>query len=101
MVPRMASTFAKGDKKKLREYMDRSFQFVLMLVFPLMFGMISIANKFVPIFYGSGYEKVIILINIIVPIVLAIGLNAMYRNTIFIIQQRNKKNILFLLLLEQ
>ena len=75
MVPRMASTFAKGDKKKLREYMDRSFQFVLMLVFPLMFGMISIANKFVPIFYGSGYEKVIILINIIVPIVLAIGLS--------------------------
>ena len=75
MAPRMASTFAKGDKKKLREYMDRSFQFVLMLVFPLMFGMISIANKFVPIFYGSGYEKVIILINIIVPIVLAIGLS--------------------------
>lgn len=75
MVPRMANTFAKGDKNKLMEYMDRSFRFVLMLVFPLMLGMISISNKFVPFFYGKGYEKVIILINIIVPIVLAIGLS--------------------------
>ena len=75
MVPRMANTFARGDKKKLIEYINMSFRFVLILVFPLMFGMVSIANKFVPIFYGSGYEKVIILINIIVPIVLAIGLS--------------------------
>lgn len=75
MVPRMANTFARGDKKKLIEYIDMSFRFVLILVFPLIFGMVSIANKFVPIFYGRGYEKVIILINIIVPIVLAIGLS--------------------------
>ena len=75
MVPRMANTFARGDKKKLIEYINMSFRFVLILVFPLMFGMVSVANKFVPIFYGSGYEKVIILINIIVPIVLAIGLS--------------------------
>ena len=46
-----------------------------MIAFPLMFGMISIANKFVPVFYGDGYNKVIILINIIIPIVLAIGLS--------------------------
>lgn len=75
MVPRMANTFARGDKQKLEEYINMSFKFVLMLVFPLMFGIISIASKFVPIFYGSGYDKVIILINIIVPIVLAIGLS--------------------------
>ena len=75
MVPRMANTFARGDKKKLIEYINMSFRFVLILVFPVMFGMVSVANKFVPIFYGSGYEKVIILINIIVPIVLAIGLS--------------------------
>ena len=75
MVPRMANTFASGNKEKIKEYMNKSFHFVLMLAFPLMFGMISIANKFVPVFYGDGYNKVIILINIIIPIVLAIGLS--------------------------
>ena len=75
MVPRMANVFAKGNKEKLAQYMENSFSFVLLLAFPLMFGMISIASKFVPVFYGEGYEKVIVLINIIVPIVLAIGLS--------------------------
>lgn len=40
-----------------------------------MFGMISIANKFVPIFYGEGYDKVKGLIMIISPILLLIGLS--------------------------
>lgn len=75
MVPRMANTFAKGEKDKLKEYMNKSFKFVLILVFPLMLGIISIANKFVPIFYGEGYEKVIYLIIVISPIILAIGLS--------------------------
>ncbi|MCI8291272.1 MAG: flippase [Clostridia bacterium] len=75
MIPRMASTFASGDNEKLKEYMKRSFSFVLLLAFPLMFGMISVSNKFVPIFYGAGYEKVIYLISIISPILLAIGLS--------------------------
>lgn len=75
MVPRMANTFANGEKEKLKSYMNISFKFVLFLSFPLMFGIISIANKFVPIFYGDGYEKVIYLIIVISPIILAIGLS--------------------------
>ena len=75
MVPRMANTFANGEKDKVREYMNKSFKFVLLLVFPLMLGIISIVNKFVPVFYGEGYEKVIYLIVVISPIILAIGLS--------------------------
>ena len=75
MLPRMANTFAKGDKQKLKKYINTSFQFVLLLAFPLMFGMLSIASEFVPLFYGSGYDKVTILINIILPIILIISLS--------------------------
>ena len=75
MVPRMANTFANGEKEKLKNYMNTSFKFVLLLAFPLMFGIISIANKFVPIFYGEGYGKVIYLIIVTSPIILAIGLS--------------------------
>lgn len=75
MIPRMANTFANGEKEKINYYMKKSFQFVLIMAFPLMFGIISISNKFVPIFYGNGYDKVITLIIIISPILLAIGLS--------------------------
>lgn len=75
MVPRMANTFANGDKEKVKKYMNQSFGFILLLVFPLMFGIISISNKFVPVFYGNGYDKVVYLIIIISPILLLIGLS--------------------------
>ena len=74
MIPRMASTFASGDKEKINEYMQISFRFVFFLAFPIMFGIISISKDFVPIFFGEGYEKVAILINSISPIVLLMGI---------------------------
>lgn len=74
MIPRMASTFASGDKQKVKEYMKKSFNFVFFLSFPLIFGIISICKEFVPLFFGEGYDKVVILINIISPVVLLMGI---------------------------
>lgn len=73
MVPRMASTFASGDKEKVNEYMKMSFKFVFFLAFPLMFGIVSIAPSFVPVFFGQGYNKVVTLINIMCPILVLMG----------------------------
>lgn len=73
MIPRMANTFASGDKKKINEYLKMSFKFVFFLSFPLMFGISVIANNFVPVFFGAGYDKVVVLIRIICPIILLMG----------------------------
>lgn len=74
MLPRMASTFASKDYKKINYYMKRSFSFVFFLAFPMTFGIISVADEFVPIFFGQGYGKVSILIKIISPILLLMGI---------------------------
>ena len=74
MIPRMASTFASGDKEKIYEYMKKSFRFVFFLAFPIMFGLISVSEIFVPIFFGEGYEKSAILINVISPTILLTGM---------------------------
>lgn len=73
MVPRMASMFAKGETKLINEYMRKSFNFTYLLSFPIMFGLIAISKNFVPWFFGPGYDKVIILMNIISPIILLMG----------------------------
>lgn len=91
MVPRMANTFANGDKEKLKEYMNKSFKFILLLAFPLMFGIISISAKFVPIFYGDGYEKVTILINVISPIILMISLSNVIGTQYLLPTKKQKK----------
>ena len=74
MVPRMASTFISGDNEKIKDYLKMSFRFVFFLAFPIMFGITSIAESFVPVFFGEGYDKVVILISIISPILLLMGM---------------------------
>ena len=75
MLPRIASTFANGEKKELTNYMKKSFNNVFMLAFPMVFGIIAISKSFVPVFFGQGYDRVAILMSVISPIILLIGLS--------------------------
>ena len=75
MLPRIANNFANGKKKKINKYMKKSFNMVFCLSFPMIFGIISVSAIFVPKFFGEGYEKVAILMNVISPIILFIGLS--------------------------
>ena len=75
MIPRMANTFANGDMKQIKEYMKKSFRFVYIISIPMIFGIIAVSDKFVPIFFGAGYEKVSIIMKVISPILLIIGLS--------------------------
>lgn len=75
MLPRIANTFANGEKEKITNYMKKSFNMVFILAFPMIFGIIAVSDAFVPIFFGQGYDKVSILMKVISPIILLIGLS--------------------------
>lgn len=73
MMPRIAKLYADGDKEEIKKYMYKTFQFVFMLAFPLVLGIISISKKFVPVFFGQGYNPVVNLLNITSLIIIFIG----------------------------
>ena len=75
MVPRIGSHFGKGETAKVRRLMYRGYRFVWFLGIPLCLGLIMVAANFVPWFFGSGYEKVIPLLQILSLLILAIGIN--------------------------
>jgi O-antigen/teichoic acid export membrane protein len=74
MVPRMANTFASGNKKQINRYIKNSFNFVFIISFPMMFGISIVAKAFVPIFFGEGYEKSALLIMIFSPMLILMGI---------------------------
>jgi O-antigen/teichoic acid export membrane protein len=74
MIPRMANTFANGNKKQINAYIKNSFNFVFIISIPMMFGIICVAKAFVPIFFGAGYEKSAILIMIFSPMLILMGI---------------------------
>ena len=75
LLPRVASCFANNKKEEVFEYIKKSFNYVYFLAFPMMFGIIAIADEFVPLFFGPGYDRVVILMSIISPIILFIGMS--------------------------
>ena len=75
LMPRIAHTFASGDMEKVHEYMRKSFRAVFFFAFPLIFGILSVADAFVPVFFGAGYDKVKLLMPVISPIVFLIGMS--------------------------
>ena len=91
MIPRMANMFANGEKKQIDYYMKRSFSFVFLLSFPMMFGVISIAKAFTPVFFGKGYEKAATLMSIISPIVLLMGIANVSGNQYLLPTKRQKE----------
>ncbi len=73
IVPRMAALYAEGEMDKLKGYITKSFTFVLALALPMLAGLWGIADIFVPIFFGSGYDKVVPLLKILSFLFIIIG----------------------------
>lgn len=91
MLSRIANEFSENRKDKIQDYIYNSFRFTLFLALPIMFGFISVADSFVPWFFGTGYDKVIILLKILSPIVLCIGLSNVVGMQYLVPQKRQKE----------
>ena len=62
MIPGISKEYHKNNKEVVKDKMIKSYKFVFMLTIPMMFGIIGIADKLVPIFFGDGYEKLKLLL---------------------------------------
>lgn len=75
MMPRIAKYFADGKTEEIKTYMKNTFHFIFILAVPLMFGVIVTSRNFVPLFFGSGYEKVPTIMSILSLIILFISMS--------------------------
>ncbi|GER77363.1 MULTISPECIES: flippase [Enterococcus] len=73
MLPRVANTFAKGQKDKVAKYLYQSFDFVTAICFPMALGLSAIAPKFSVWFLGSEFKITGGLISILSLVIIFIG----------------------------
>lgn len=72
MSARQSYLFSEGRLDEVREKIHKSFDFLIALAIPFMFGIIGIAANFVPWFFGKGYEPVILIMSAMAPLPLVI-----------------------------
>lgn len=75
MMPRVANLFIENKDQEIKMYMRASMKFVLMTSVPFTFGIMAIAQDFVPWFFGRGFDKVVPNMMIIAPIIIFIGMS--------------------------
>lgn len=75
MIPRIAKLYHDKNVNQMKRYICNSYQFVWLIGIPIMLGLISIVNIFVPVFYGPGFDRIKVLMPIysfcIIPVALS------------------------------
>jgi O-antigen/teichoic acid export membrane protein len=70
MLPRISNMVAKKDEEQIKVYILKSIDIVMFMTFSMMFGLISSAIKFSPLFFGNEFTKtgyLIILLSFTLP----------------------------------
>lgn len=77
MLPRISNLIA--NHKETKSYFNYSIKLAMFLSTSICFGIMAVADIFVPIFYGAGYEKCIILFRILLPSCIFLSLSDVIR----------------------
>ena len=78
MIPRNSNEIAKGNLEQVKKNIFISSKIVLLIGVPLALGLIVIAKNVIPWFLGEGYEKSIIIMQILAPLILIIGFSNVF-----------------------
>lgn len=88
MIPRMASLINEGDMKRAKDNVLSAFRFVFLMSLPMIVGIIVVANDFIPVFLGNGYDKSIFLLQLLSPLILIIGIASVTGQAVLIALNR-------------
>ncbi|MBR2805299.1 MAG: oligosaccharide flippase family protein, partial [Oscillospiraceae bacterium] len=73
MGARISYLFAGEKYDEIKKRIARAMDFIYLLAWGAVFGIVGVAARFVPMFFGKGYDEVITLLYLMVPLVLIIG----------------------------
>ncbi|MEG2410870.1 MAG: flippase [Erysipelotrichaceae bacterium] len=76
MMSRISNLSASNDIEGIKRYIEKSINFTLFLAFPMMFGLMGIAEKFIPFYLGEEFASVANVVLVLSPIIIAIALNS-------------------------
>ncbi|MDD3252106.1 MAG: oligosaccharide flippase family protein [Lachnospiraceae bacterium] len=84
VVPRMAFYFNEQDNKHLKFYSIEGTRAIMLVSCLLAGGMFSVAGNIIPWFYGTGYERSILLLQVLSIMMLVKGVNNYFGSAILI-----------------
>ena len=75
MNSRIANAYASKNEKEIKDCLEKSFNFVWLITIPMVFGLMAVASKFVPWYYGESFDGVTPILIATAPILIAMGIS--------------------------
>lgn len=97
MCSRISYLYKIDDKDNVKKLTLKTFEITLFLSIGAMFGIIGIANTFVPLFFGDGYEKTITLLRILACLIPIICISGVLGSTYYTPAGKRKQSSYFLI----
>lgn len=97
MMPRISNLLSLNEKEKSEDYLYKSIIFMMFLSSSMCFGIIAIADIFVPIFFGDGFEKCIVILTILMPSCVFLAFANVVRTQYLLPHEMDKQYVLALL----
>lgn len=79
MSPRIAALSEEGKWGIINNYINKSIIFSMWMGTAICFGIISVSKEFVPLFFGEGYERCIVLLDIFSYVIIIKALSNVFR----------------------
>lgn len=83
-APKISYSIASNDIDGMKQQLYNSYTFVWFSGLPICVTLFAIAPLFVPIYFGPGYDKVAVLIRVLIPMILIIGMSSVSGNQYFV-----------------
>ena len=90
MLPRMSALVAEGKEEEESRVFNHTLNLFMFLTFGMSFGIAAVANEFIPIFFGSGYEECVRLVYVFAIVMVFKSLSSIIRNQYLIPNNEEK-----------
>ncbi len=72
---RISYLYAQERYDEIRRRIDDSINYILFMGLGICFGLIGVSGRFIPLYLGPGYDRVVTMLSLMSPIVLIIGIS--------------------------
>lgn len=91
MLPRASNLAKNGDEKTRISLLNKSMQFSMLISVGCSFGVIAIANKLIPWYYGADFSRCAIFSQLLAPVIALTSWNTVVRTQIVIPEKMDKQ----------
>lgn len=91
MLPRMSNMLAiENDNRKIENIFNKSIAFTMFISTSICMGIMTVSKEFVPVFFGEGFDKCVVLFYIILPSCIFLGFANVIRTQFLLPRKMDK-----------